>query len=221
MLAVYDTARGAHLGNVGVNMNNARLTPVSAAEYNRVQVKVISYAQAHVSTEKTPKSPSTWIPVADEHPCRPVYPQTSHIQGAGAARRVMSAGQGVARRPIRKPCRLTRAKDFAAVRIEGRRRADRLMVLLARRNDLEVSRAGYSVGKRIGKAVVRNRVKRRMREAVGLAGVHEGWDLVLIARKGAASADFHSLSSSVTSLLKRAGIPTSSHRAPQQPLKTK
>ena len=201
-------------------MNSARLTPVSEAEYNRVQVRIISYAQAHLSAEKTPKKPSPWIPGTDEYPWRPEYPQAPHIQGAGAARRVMSAGQGVTGGSMRKPHRLTGAKDFAAVRMEGRRRADRLIVLLARRNGLEFSRAGYSVGRRIGKAVVRNRVKRRMREAVGLVGVHEGWDLVLIARKDAASADFHSLSSSVTSLLERAGIPSGSRRALHQPPKT-
>ena len=202
-------------------MNSARLTPYSEAEYNRVQFKVISYAQAHISAQETPKKPSPWIPGTDEYPCGPEYPQAPHLQGADQAHRVMSAGQGVAGGSMRKPGRLTRAKDFAAVRMEGRRRADRLIVLLARRNGLEFSRAGYSVGRRIGKAVVRNRVKRRMREAVGLAGVYEGWDLVLIARKDAASADFNSLSSSVTSLLTRAGVLSGSHRAPHQPPKTK
>ena len=102
--------------------------------------------------------------------------------------------------------RLSKAVDFAAVRRDGRSWADRLVVLIACPNRLEVSRAGFAVGKRIGKAVVRNKIKRRLREAARLSGVGGGWDLVLIARKDASSADFHSLNRSVTSLSRRAGI---------------
>ncbi len=62
------------------------------------------------------------------------------------------------------------------------------------------------MGKRTGNAVVRNRTKRRLREAVLDLPVQEGWDLVLIARKGAASADYHGLCRSSKALLRRAGI---------------
>ena len=102
--------------------------------------------------------------------------------------------------------RLTRASDFAAVRREGRAWSDRLVVLLARRNGLDVSRAGYSVGKRVGNAVTRNKAKRRLREAVRNTAVRVGWDLVFVARKDASSADFHDLNRSVTSLIRRAGV---------------
>jgi ribonuclease P protein component len=107
---------------------------------------------------------------------------------------------------MRKERRLTRQADFAAVRRRGRSWADGLLVLLARRNSLAVTRFGFSVGKRTGNAVVRNRTKRRLREAVLDLPVQEGWDLVLIARKGAASADYHGLCRSSKALLRRAGI---------------
>ena len=84
--------------------------------------------------------------------------------------------------------------------------SDRFLVLVARPNDLGVTRVGYSVGRRIGKAVVRNKAKRRLREAVRLTPVQDGWDLVFIARKEASLADFHRLSRSVTGLCRRAGI---------------
>ena len=108
--------------------------------------------------------------------------------------------------------RLTRAKDFAAIRREGRSWSDAALVLLARRNSLEVSRVGFSVGRRIGNAVMRNRTKRRLREVVRAAALEGGWDLVLIARKGAASVDFRSLRRSVTRLLMRAGVLETSPR---------
>ena len=95
---------------------------------------------------------------------------------------------------------------FAAVRREGRSWSSGLLVLRARPNGLDVSRFGFSVSKAVGGAVVRNRVKRRLRETARLTGVQQGWDLVLVARKDAGSADFSMLNTSMTSLLRRAGV---------------
>ena len=69
-----------------------------------------------------------------------------------------------------------------------------------------MSRFGFSVSKAVGGAVVRNRVKRRLREAARGQEVQQGWDLVLAARRGAGTADFHSLRRSMTGLLRRARV---------------
>ena len=107
---------------------------------------------------------------------------------------------------MRKDQSLRKTKDFAAVRREGRSWPDRLLVLAARRNGLEVSRFGFTVGKRVGNAVVRNKVKRRLREAARLAEICVGWDVVVIARKEASSTDFHTLRRSMMGLLKSADL---------------
>jgi ribonuclease P protein component len=81
-------------------------------------------------------------------------------------------------------------------------------VVCKRANELSTSRFGFSVSKRVGKATARNRVKRRMREAVRMQGdlVVPGWDVVFIARPRIGMASYGDIESSVTLLLGRAGL---------------
>ena len=73
-------------------------------------------------------------------------------------------------------------------------------------NGLERNRYGFVVGKRVGKAVVRNRVKRLLREVTRSAPTKSGWDMVLIARNPAAAADYYQIGSAVAGLLRRAHV---------------
>ena len=111
---------------------------------------------------------------------------------------------------MNKEQRLRSSGDFAAVRREGRSRADGLLIMVSRRNNLEISRFGFIVSKRVGNAVVRNKVRRRLKEAARLSQVQCGWDLVFIARRGASTADYQGLNGSVKKLLKRANVLDSS-----------
>jgi ribonuclease P protein component len=89
--------------------------------------------------------------------------------------------------------RLTGGKRFSIIHREGRVRANRLLVLKILPNDLDRNRFAFLVGKRIGNAVVRNKLRRRLREVVRLTPVSPGWDMVFIARREAAGVDYHSL----------------------------
>ena len=111
---------------------------------------------------------------------------------------------------MNKERRLRSSGEFAAVRRDGRSRADGLLVLVSRANNLDVTRFGFIVSKRVGNAVVRNRVRRRLKEAARLSQVECGWDLVFIARQVASSADYRELSGSVKILLTRANVLDSS-----------
>ena len=73
-------------------------------------------------------------------------------------------------------------------------------------NGLPLSRYGFSVGKRLGKAVARNRVKRLLREGMRLTPIKPGWDMVFIARSRASAANYHRLKEAMEELLARAGL---------------
>ena len=107
---------------------------------------------------------------------------------------------------MQRALRLTGSKRFSLIHQEAQARANRLLVLKAMPNDLDGSRFGFLVGKRIGNAVSRNRVRRRLREVTRLAPVKAGWDIVLIARRGAAGADYSQLQRATLDLMKRARL---------------
>jgi ribonuclease P protein component len=89
---------------------------------------------------------------------------------------------------------------------QGRHNGGRLLALRSVRNELAWTRYGFVVSKRVGKAVVRNRVRRRLREIVRSAALKEGYDLVVSARPEAAAGSFDALKQETQLLLRRARL---------------
>ena len=86
--------------------------------------------------------------------------------------------------------------------------ANGYLVLYARPNRLGINRVGITTGKKLGHAVVRNRVRRRLREVYRLNEdkFTPGWDIVVVARSRCIKADFCKLTDAYLSLAEKAGI---------------
>jgi len=99
---------------------------------------------------------------------------------------------------------MLRAKrDFAALQSAGRSRSHPLLIVRFGRNGLGHDRYGISTGRRLGSAVVRNRIRRRIREILrgALRTGQGGWDILVVARPGSATATYADLKRALESLL--------------------
>ena len=82
------------------------------------------------------------------------------------------------------------------------------LVLYARKNRTCANRVGITVSKKLGKAHIRNRIRRRLREVyrINEAKFQPGWDIVVVARSKALDVPFDQLEKSYLHLAKKAGI---------------
>jgi ribonuclease P protein component len=108
------------------------------------------------------------------------------------------------------PLGIGKRADFVRVQGVGRRFKGRLVVLLVDPRQ-GPARVGYTVSRRVGNAVQRNKVRRRLKEIVRLHAtqLRDGYAHVLIAFPTAATVDYATLQAEVLCLLQRAGVQAS------------
>jgi ribonuclease P protein component len=97
--------------------------------------------------------------------------------------------------------------DFARLAEDGIARSHPLLVGRFVRTDLDQTRFGFATGRRLGGAVVRNRVRRRLREALRVMApsFQPGWDVLIIARPAIVNADQDALVGALRRVLRSGG----------------
>ena len=95
--------------------------------------------------------------------------------------------------------------DFRRIYAKGKSAVSPSVVVYCRKNRLGTNRVGFTVSKKLGKAVVRNRVRRRLREIMRLSSekLDQGYDLILVARSRAVDADYRRLEADALSCCER------------------
>ena len=103
--------------------------------------------------------------------------------------------------------RLKNSIDFKRVYNNQKSFANRHLVLYILKTDNE-SRIGFSVSKKVGNAVTRNKIKRRLREISRLNAyqIKEGYDIICIVRVKAKDIDYQTLNNSFLHLIKKLGL---------------
>ena len=106
------------------------------------------------------------------------------------------------------PEMLRSVADFKQIQGQSRSRAQPTLLMRYRRNELDRTRYGISTGRRVGNAVIRNTVRRRLRAILRkLEGqVEPGWDILLVARPAAAQAPQADLEQAFERMMSSAGL---------------
>jgi ribonuclease P protein component len=117
---------------------------------------------------------------------------------------VTSPGAGSDGTTFPREARLVRKAEFDAVYRAGKRRSSSHFTVFFRVNELPQSRFGFSIKKALGGAVVRNRIRRRLREMVRChrLEIPAGWDIVIHPKNTVAKAQFAALTADLLRLLK-------------------
>ncbi len=107
--------------------------------------------------------------------------------------------------------RLCSNKDFRKTYARGKSFVHPMLVLYVRRRTGETNgavRVGFSISKKLGNAVVRNRIKRQLREAFQASEVKwsDPLDLIFVGRGKLSKADFASINASLGELLSKANV---------------
>ena len=82
--------------------------------------------------------------------------------------------------------------DFRRMYAKGKSSVSAYLVLYCRKNRLDRNRLGYTVSAKLGKAVCRNKVRRRLREIYRLNSprIRQGYDIIIVARRKSVNAEY-------------------------------
>jgi len=109
---------------------------------------------------------------------------------------------------VKRKFHLTHSKDIHRVKSKNQTVYHRLLILVYAQNELDISRTAVVASKKVGNAVKRNRVRRRIWAAVDQQWneIKPGWDLIFYSRSAIVDADYPEILNAVKHLLGQAGV---------------
>jgi ribonuclease P protein component len=170
---------------------------------------MIARAKTDVATKETTSHEAAWLCGPDELPWREKPACAASSEGPAPADCMSSDAHqnGSAVQASWSDRRLRLQRDFQALREQGVSRAHPLLVFRTAPNKLGYSRFGFAISRRIARrAVVRNRLRRRLQDLMRRAPVQGGWDMLLIARTSAPTATFDELQQALANVMERAKV---------------
>ena len=159
--------------------------------------------EADLSAQEAASREGAWLPRPDEdarwapHRRRPAGPRSEATDGL-----TNEHGPHPPRLVM-----LSRPQEFTALQA-GTVRSHPLLTARFLRTDLETTRFGLATGRKLGGAVVRNRVRRRLREGLRAMApsFQPGWDVLIIARPAIVETDYRDLVETLRRILQRGGV---------------
>ena len=105
-------------------------------------------------------------------------------------------------------CTLKKNSDFRRLYSKGKSTVNPYMAVYCRRNGRGVNRVGYTVSTKLGHAVVRNRVRRRLREIYRLnaPSLKTGYDIIIVARTRCVGAEYAKMDRAFLSACEKLGL---------------
>jgi len=104
---------------------------------------------------------------------------------------------------------LKKDTDFRKVYKHGKSFANKYLVIYILKNNLNINRVGFSVSKKVGNSIIRNRVRRLLKESYRLScdgKIENGYDLVFIARIPCKESDYKTVNKSMINVIKKSKI---------------
>lgn len=109
---------------------------------------------------------------------------------------------------LKRQNRIYENKDYNFIYKNGKRIAGKYIIIFIRKNTLNINRFGIVCSKKVGKAVIRNRAKRQLREIIrkNMDQLHTGYDIILICRSSIRGEAFKDIEKDFLNLMKRARL---------------
>lgn len=103
--------------------------------------------------------------------------------------------------------RLRKDADFKNVYKKGKSAANKTFVIYFAKNGLDCTRIGFSISKKVGNAVKRNRIRRLIKENLkDMDNLKQGYDIIFIARIASSNIEFIDTGRAIRYLCKKSGV---------------